>query len=138
MLRHACCTIGMRLHIIGGGGAPWFDASSVVLWSLRTTILLLWPSILRQLIALPLPAIFTPFLRHRGVRRSIVHIYYHDIFRLMFYGTNGGWQAVWGLQLLRWVVEWFCLVVFLMCVVKALVNPSPSCCIVYIEGVGAV
>ena len=60
------------------------------------------------------------------------------IYWLMFYGTNGGWQVVWGLQLLRWVVEWFCLVVFLMCVVKALVNPSPSCCIVYIEGVGAV
>ena len=56
----------------------------------------------------------------------------------MFYGTNGGWQAVRELQLLRWVVEWFGLVAFRMCVVNALVNPSPSCCIVYIEGVGAV
>ena len=60
------------------------------------------------------------------------------MFRFMFYGTNGGWQAVWELQLLRWVVEWFGLIAFRMCVVNALVNPSPSCCIVYIEGVGAV
>jgi hypothetical protein len=27
-------------------------------------------------------------------------------------------------------VEWFGLVAFRMCVVNALVNPSPSCCIV--------
>ena len=73
------------------------------------------------------------FLFFGGLPATSIFLYW-----LMFYGTNGGWQVVWGLQLLRWVVEWFCLVVFLMCVVKALVNPSPSCCIVYIEGVGAV